>query len=97
MNEESDFEIMFGYADDDLTLFELNLKGFREDVIIYTREKKYNIHLYNPIRLKQEIDTWIEKKNYNFIIDGILLLQDDLWNEAVRVRLNQLHDEGYFK
>ncbi|NTI24095.1 hypothetical protein G6M87_19710 [Rhizobium rhizogenes] len=92
-----DFKIKFDYPDDDLTIHELKTKGFRDDVVVLINEKELKFHFYNPIRLKQEIDTWIEKKNYIFIIDGILLLQDDLGNEAIRARLHQLHDDGYFE
>lgn len=92
----SKIDIIFDHPDGSLVIEEIQEKGWRSDVRVRLGNKIYCFHFYHPVRLKQDIDNWSEKKNYNFIIDGILVVQNQLDNQSIREKITGMYEGGYF-
>ena len=89
-------EIKFEYADGDPDIYELIEKGFRKDVSIVVGGKETKVNFYTAERLIHELKIWMETKNWNFIVQANLVIQDELDNESIRQKLRRLVAAGVF-
>lgn len=96
MKTANTLNIIFDYPDDSSIIEEIQEKGWRSDVRLKLDKSVFKFHFYHPIRIKQEIDNWMEKGNFDFIIDGILVIQNQLDNNSVRDKIEKMYKSGYF-
>lgn len=98
MNDMTEVQIIFDYEDDSVEVAELNeWKGYRHDVKLVKRGKKYELTFYRGSSLVYQINRWEETKPWDFIMEGYIILQDELDNESIRKRVHELIAAGYFK
>lgn len=88
--------ILFEVDDDDPLVEQMIAKGFRQDVEIEIDGEKTRIEFYDPVRLIQDIQLWMENPNFEFIVDSLTILCKDLSNEGIRMKVKEMTESGYF-
>jgi hypothetical protein len=75
---------------------ELDMKGWRADITVRANGKTFRPTFYHPLRIRQEIERWEESKDWNFV-EEMVVLQENLLNDAIRKRIRSMFEAGYFR
>lgn len=85
--------IDFEFTDDE---GELDMKGWRADITVRANGKTFKPTFYHPLRIRQDVERWEKSKDWNFV-EELVVLQENLLNDAIRKRIRSLFEAGYFR
>ncbi len=76
--------------------FESMNKGYREDVCVYLKDKKYKLSIYTITRLNQDFE--MEVKEYGFFQMPInLILVEEISKDIINNTINELQKRNFFE